>query len=361
MRQAIKNEWETDARLVEEEEVRFAEEGARERQTHAPTTRERPRRHVLRQPFHPSQRRRSPESTRKRVRPHLVLLGEAEPGEQLCRARRARVGVDVDQEALHLSQPRHGVVLLALGLAHLGMQRRAVLLAARPCPPLGQVLPLLLEDANLLVELLLLGHEPRAVHVGLEDAVERGRVVADDLLLDVQDRDVLRDGHLAEGHGAQQGRLSDTVAADEACAAAVGEREGRAREDAVRAKVELRPGGVQETGSAHATCSQRERNKTHVDVLELDVLALALALADGIERVDLEEELLVRLFVVLSLHELAPLVQRLGVALLELALELGLGLFERLEVDLRLARLDLRGARACGEEACQLGGRADCL
>jgi len=49
------------------------------------------------------------------------------------------------------------------------------------------------------------------------------RVVADDLLLDVQDGDVTRDDQLTSGDGPQKRRLAETVAADEAVASPVGQ------------------------------------------------------------------------------------------------------------------------------------------
>lgn len=71
------------------------------------------------------------------------------------------------------------------------------------------------------------------MHVGLEDRLDRGRVVADDFLLNVEDGDVLRDVDLAEGHGAEERRLSDTVATDETDATTVGEGEDGVGEDTV--------------------------------------------------------------------------------------------------------------------------------
>lgn len=86
---------------------------------------------------------------------------------------------------------------------------------------------------------------------------------------------------------------------------------------------------------------ESDGKKAHVDTLQVDVLALSFVLSRSLEGVDLQEQLLVRLLVVLRLHELRALVQVASVALLEFGFEFRFGFLERLHVDLRLARLDL--------------------
>jgi hypothetical protein len=76
--------------------------------------------------------------------------------------------------------------------------------------------------------------------------------------------------------------------------------------------------------------------KRHVDIDEVDVLALALGRARQVERVDLHKHFLIR-HLVLRLDEARALVQRLALAraLFDFRLELGLGLGEFRQVDAR--------------------------
>lgn len=177
--------------------------------------------------------------------------------------------------------------------------------------------------------------------VGLEDRLDGRGVVADDFLLDVKNRDVLRDVDLTKGHGAEESRLSDSIASDETSAAmerTVSERLGGSAQGGILPSMGQSKGGVAENA---------ERPKVDIDVLEVNVLALALVGRRGLERVDLEEELLVALLRLAGVHELRSLVGVLAVTLLHLGHDLSLGLLQRLEVDLSVASLDLfRAVRA---------------
>jgi hypothetical protein len=53
------------------------------------------------------------------------------------------------------------------------------------------------------------------VDVSLQDGFEGGSIVSDDFLLNVENRNVLRNVDFSKSHGAEEGRLSDTVSTDE--------------------------------------------------------------------------------------------------------------------------------------------------
>jgi hypothetical protein len=119
------------------------------------------------------------------------------------------------------------------------MLRRPFLVRTRRTT-LRQLLRLFLQRLKQRIVVPLLLKQLTPVHISLKDRLESGRVVSDDFLLDVEDGDVLGDVDFSEGHGAEEGRFSDTVATDETDAAAVGEGEGRVGKDTVGAEVDLR-------------------------------------------------------------------------------------------------------------------------
>ena len=53
------------------------------------------------------------------------------------------------------------------------------------------------------------------MYVGLEDGFDGEGFVSDDFLLDVEDRDVLRDGDFSQSHRTEECRLSDSVSSDQ--------------------------------------------------------------------------------------------------------------------------------------------------
>ena len=91
------------------------------------------------------------------------------------------------------------------------------------------VIALALELSELRVQRGLLAQERVAPHVRLEHRVQRDRVVADNLLLDEEDGDVRGDGYVSHGDVSEERGFTDTVSTDEGVAAAICEREGRAR------------------------------------------------------------------------------------------------------------------------------------
>lgn len=198
------------------------------------------------------------------------------------------------------------------------MGQVVALLVERRLGRLGGVLgqSLLLHNLELGVELGLLTDELVTPDVGLEDRLDGSRVVTDNLLLDVENRDVGRDGNLTKGKVAKQRRFTNTVTTNETVATTVGHSKRRAGEDTVG--------------------SERD-----IDVGKVNVLGLALGGAREVEGVDLHEHLLVALLLLLHLDELGALVERAAGALLDLGLELGLGLCELGHVDTRgLALVD---------------------
>mmetsp|Transcript_47354 Transcript_47354/g.108961 ORF Transcript_47354/g.108961 Transcript_47354/m.108961 type:complete len:218 (+) Transcript_47354:1022-1675(+) len=150
-------------RLIEQQHVRADEERARERHAHAPAAGEGGRRALL------------------------VLLAEAEPAQDLGRARGRRVRLDRLQALPYLVEPRRAVLLIL-----------SVLLGV------------------LFLQLALLRQQRRALHVGCEHALEHACVAAGHLLLDVQHLQVLRDAVKLFGRQVlEQSRLADPIAPDE--------------------------------------------------------------------------------------------------------------------------------------------------
>jgi hypothetical protein len=97
----------------------------------------------------------------------------------------------------------------------------------------------------------------------------------------------------------------------------MGQRERRVRQDAQTAKVDI-------------------------DVLEVNILGLSLVGLWILERIDLEEQLLVRFLSLVGVEQLGRLVRRLATPFLNLLRQLGLGLLERFQVDLSITSFDLR-------------------
>ena len=87
---------------------------------------------------------------------------------------------------------------------------------------------------QLGIDGLLLFQQILSQGEALEDALQGQRLVADDLLLDVQDGDVARDDQLTPRDGPQERRLTEPVATDEAVAPTVRQGQVSARNQSLR-------------------------------------------------------------------------------------------------------------------------------
>ena len=160
--------------LVEEEQVGLGEERERERDSHAPTARHLARRLLLHR--------------------HV----EAQPDEQLRRARLRVVRLELFEPLVHLAQ-RDAKCLLG------GLVTRS--------------------------ELLLNLEQPLALGVGLHDRLNRRALISRDLLLHVDNRDEGGQGDAPIGQVAQQRGLAHAIAPDESVLHPEVEREHRLVEE----------------------------------------------------------------------------------------------------------------------------------
>ena len=84
---------------------------------------------------------------------------------------------------------------------------------------------LTLELGETRIQRRLLAQERITPDIRLKHGLDRGCVIADNFLLDEEDRDVGRNGHLTHGDVSEERRFSDTVPTDETVPTTVRERE----------------------------------------------------------------------------------------------------------------------------------------
>lgn len=140
------------------------------------------------------------------------------------------------------------------------------------------------------------------------------------LLLDVKNRDMNWNGKFSASQSSEKSRFTDTVLTNKTVSAAICQSQRGIRQDS-------------------------ETTNCNIDTLDLDVLALLLShsVRAQLERVDLHEEVLVRLRLVWLVQELRCLIlDGLELLLVLLGSNLPLSLLKLLAIDLRL---DLSGVR----------------
>lgn len=210
----------------------------------------------------------------------------------MCRTGGTRLCLHVDQLFLYIAEPGRQVVL-ELVPALLSFCHR-----------------LFFQLFQLGVQFHLVRHQLVSPDVGLEDRFQRRCVVSDNLLLDVQHRDVGGDRHFTKREVAKQGRFTDTVTTDQTITTAMRHRE-------------------------RGTGKNLVAGERDINIDEIDILGFALGRARQVERVDLHKHFLIALLLHARVDQFRALVQGLALArpLFNLGLQLGFGLGQLAEVD----------------------------